>query len=196
MVSAVLLAAGVSKRMGEPKLLLPLGNSTVVEQTIDNLLGSSVSEVIVVLGHKAEEMIKAIANRPVKIVVNSVYHQGMSTSIITGISLVDSRARAIMLVLADQPFIDSQTINRLIEEFLNHDKGIAIPAHKGRRGHPIIFSMKYKGALLELKGDIGGREVIRDYPDDILEVIVDTPSINIDIDNMGDYQSHFNRFNS
>ena len=191
MVSAILLAAGVSKRMGEPKLLLPLGNSTVVEQTIDNLLGSRVSEVIVVLGHRAEEMIKAIANRPVKIVVNPIYHQGMSTSIVAGLNLVDSKAQAVMLALADQPFINSKTINRLIEEFFNHDKRIAIPAHQGRRGHPIIFSMKYKGELLELKGDIGGREIIRGHPDDILEVTVDSSSINIDIDNMGDYQSHF-----
>ena len=192
MVSAILLAAGASERMGKPKQLMPLGNSTIVEQTIDNLLGSRVGEVIVVLGHRAEELIKAIANRPVKIIVNPIYHQGMSTSIVTGLSLVDSRAQAVMLALADQPFIDSKTINRLMEGFFNHSKGIAIPAHQGRRGHPIIFSIKYKGELLELKGDIGGRQIIREHPDDILEVAVDSPSINIDIDNIGDYQSHFN----
>lgn len=191
MVSAILLAAGASKRMGKPKQLMPLGNSTILEQTIDNLLGSRVSEVIVVLGHRAEEMTKVIANKPVKIIINPAYQQGMSTSIITGLNLVDSRAQAVMLTLADQPFIDSKTIDRLIEEFSNHNKGIAIPAYKGMRGHPIIFSIKYKGALSELKGDIGGRQIIREHPDDILAVTVDSPSINIDIDDIDEYQSRF-----
>lgn len=191
MVSAILLAAGAAKRMGKLKQLMPLGNSTIVEQSIDNLLNSRVSEVIVVLGYRAEEMTKAIANRPVKIVVNPIYHQGMGTSIVTGLSLVDKRAEAVMLALADQPFIDGKTINRLIEEFFNRNKGIAIPVHKGRRGHPIIFSMKYKGELLDSRGDIGGRQIIREHPNDILEVTVDTPSINIDIDSMDDYHSRF-----
>ena len=184
MVSAILLAAGEAKRMGKLKQLMPLGNSTIVEQTIDNLLSSKVHEVIVVVGYRAEEVIRRIATKPIKIAVNPIYQQGMGTSIITGLSQVDSRAQAIILVLGDQPFVDSQTINRLMDEFDTHDKGIVIPVHQGRRGHPIIFSLKYRAQLSELKGDIGGREIIREYPDDILEVTVDCEGINIDIDTM------------
>ena len=128
MVSAILLAAGESKRMGKPKQLMLLGDGTMVEQTIDNLLSSNVSEVIVVLGHKAKEVMERIAGKPIKTVVNPIYHQGMSTSIVAGLNLVDSRAQAVMLALGDQPFVDSQTINKLIEEFDTHDKGIAISA--------------------------------------------------------------------
>jgi len=190
MISAILLAAGESKRMGEPKLLMPFGQNTIVEQAIDNLLGSAVDEVIVVVGYRAEEVIKTIGAKPVKVVINPDYEQGVSTSIIAGLKLVDSRARVVMLALGDQPLINSQTINRLIEEFYNRDKGIAIPTYRGRRGHPIIFAIKYKEKLLELKGDIGGRQIVRDHPDDILEVAVNSKSIISDIDTIGDYQSH------
>ena len=190
MVSAILLAAGESKRMGRPKLLLPFGKGTVLGQTIDNLLSSKVDEVIVVLGYRAQEMIKAIANRPVKVVVNPIYHQGMSTSIITGLNLVDDKAQRLMIALADQPLINNKTFNRLIEESLGADKCIIIPIYGGKRGNPIIFSAKYKEELLSLKGDVGGRQIIRQHPDDILEVAADSESINIDIDTMGNYYSH------
>jgi len=189
MLSAILLAAGESKRMGKPKQLMPFGQSTLLEQAIDNLMNSAVDEIIVVLGYKAEEMIKTIAAKPVKIVVNPNYRQGMSTSIIAGLSLVDSQAQTVMLALGDQPSVDSQTINRLIEEFYRHDKGIAIPTYRGMRGHPIIFAIKYKQELLELRGDIGGREIIRHHPDDVLEVAVDSASVASDIDTKSDYQS-------
>jgi len=183
MVSSILLAAGKSRRMGKPKQLIPWGQSTILEQTIDNLLGSVVNEVIVVIGHMADEISQSIATKPVKMVVNRDYAQGMSTSIIAGLNMVDSQAQAVMLALGDQPLIDSQTINRLVEEFYNHDKGIAIPTYQGRRGHPVIFALKkYKEELLELRNDIGGRYIIKSHPDDILEVAVNCKGICIDID--------------
>jgi len=189
MISAILLAAGESKRMGELKQLMPFGqNTTIVEQAIDSLLSSAVSEVIVVVGYRAEEVIKSIVGKPVKIAINPNYRQGMSTSIIAGLNLVDSRAQAVMLTLGDQPLINSQTINRLIEEFHNHNRGITIPTYQGRRGHPIIFAIKYKEKLLELKGDIGGRQIVKDHPDDILEVAVNAGGIITDIDTISDYQ--------
>jgi len=187
MISAILLAAGQSKRMGEPKQLMRFGQSTIVEQAIDNLLGSIVNELIVVLGHRAEEVRGLITTRPVRLAVNPDYQQGMSTSIIAGLNLVDSRARAVMLALGDQPFIDSQTINRLIDGFNNHDKGIVIPTYQSKRGHPIIFAMKYRKQLLELKGDVGARQLIQENPEDILEVVVDCEGILVDIDTVDSY---------
>lgn len=187
MISAILLAAGKSRRMGKPKLLMPFGQSTIVEQAIDNLLSSVVNEVIVVVGYGAKESIKTLVTKPVKLVTNPDYEQGMSTSIITGLNLVDSQAQAVMLALGDQPLINSQTINRLVKEFYNHDKGIAIPTYQGSRGHPIIFAIKYKEKLLELKGDMGGRQIIKDHPDDILEVAVNCAGIYIDIDTVDNY---------
>ena len=182
MISAIILAAGESKRMGKSKQLIPFGRSTILEETVNNMLNSKVSEVIVVLGSRADEVTEKIAFKPVKTVVNPDYQQGMSASVIAGLRLIDSSALAVMIALGDQPLINSQAINRLIEEFCNHDKGIAIPTYQGRRGHPVIFAMKYKEKLLELKGDIGGREIIDRYPDDVLEVAVNCEGIYIDID--------------
>lgn len=177
--------------MGELKQLMPLGEGTIIEQAIDNLLDSGVDETIVVLGHKAEEIKRVIATKPVKITVNPNYGQGMSTSIIAGLNLVSSQAQAVMLALGDQPLVDSQTINRLIAEFHSHDKGIAVPTYKGKRGNPVVFAIKYKPELLELKGDIGGREIIKRHPDDILEVAVDSESVITDIDTEEDYPPPF-----
>ena len=195
MVSAILLAAGESKRLRMPKLLLPFGKSTILEQTIDNLLNSRVDEVIVVLGYRAEEMMRKLANRPVKIAINPIYHQGMSTSIVKGLSLVNNRAQAVMVTLADQPLIDSQTINRLIEESLGYDKGIVIPTYQAERGHPVIFASEYKEELLGLKGDIGGRQTIKEHPNDTLEVIADSKAITMDINTIKDYYTHLKLVN-
>jgi molybdenum cofactor cytidylyltransferase len=189
MLSAILLAAGESKRMGEPKQLMPLGSSTLLEQAVDNLLNASVDETIVVVGHRAEEITKAIATKPVKIMLNPNYRQGMSTSIIAGLILVDPKSQAVMLALGDQPLVASQTINQLIEAFNNQNKGIAVPTHKGKRGHPIIFAIRYKPELMELEGDIGGREILQRHPEDILEVAVDSESVITDINTQEDYQS-------
>ena len=187
MISAIVLAAGESNRMGQPKQLMHIGESTILEQAIDNLMDSIVDETIVVLGHEAEEVRKAIATRPVRIAVNPDYRQGMSTSIITGLNLIDLRTQAVMIVLGDQPFVDSQTINNLVKEFVSGDKGIAVPVYQGKRGHPVIFNIGYKDELLNLKGDIGGREIVARYSEDVFEVAVDCEGVCIDIDTVENY---------
>jgi molybdenum cofactor cytidylyltransferase len=189
MLSAILLAAGESRRMGKLKQLMPLGKSTIIEQAIDNLSASAVNEVIVVLGHKAEEIKEAISTRSVKIAFNPSYQEGMGTSIIAGLKLADPRAEAVMLALGDQPLVDSQTINYLIDEFHKSDKGIALPTYKGKRGHPVILAIKYQPELLKLKGDIGAREIIKRHPKDVLEVAVDSAGVISDIDTEEDYPS-------
>jgi molybdenum cofactor cytidylyltransferase len=87
-----------------------------------------------------------------------------------------------MLVLGDQPYVDSPTIDSLLDAFTSNKKGIAIPTYQGQRGHPLIFDRKYEAPLSHLKGDIGGREIIRENPEDVLEVPVDCEGILIDID--------------
>jgi molybdenum cofactor cytidylyltransferase len=186
-VSAILLAAGESKRMGKPKLLLPFGDSTIVEQAINSLLNSKINELIIVVGYRAEELVGKIAKKPVKIVLNRQYQQGISTSIIAGLKTVDKDTRGIMIALGDQPLVDSRTIDRLIEEFQKHDRGIIIPVCQGRRGHPVIFPIKYEEELLQLEGDVGGKQIVKDHPDEVLEVAVNCEGILIDIDTVGTY---------
>ena len=187
MISAILLAAGESNRMGQLKQLMPFGQSTIVERTINNLLNSAVSETIVVLGYREEDVRKTIAGKPIKITINPDYQQGMSTSIIAGLKQVDKGARAVLIALGDQPFVNSQTINSLVEAFIANSRGIIIPVYQGRRGNPVIFAIKYKGELLNLKGDTGGREIIKRHPDDVLEAAVNCEGVLLDIDTMENY---------
>jgi molybdenum cofactor cytidylyltransferase len=191
-VSAVILAAGESKRMGQPKLLMAWEGKTILEHTIDNYLNSMASETVVVLGYKAKELARVIGDRPVISVVNPAYREGMSSSLISGIKSVSPRTQGIMLALADQPAIDNQTINKLIEIFGKRQKNIVIPAYQGKHGHPVIFHIKYRDELLNIKGDIGAREVIQHHADDVLEVAVDCKGVLIDIDTPSDFQNHLN----
>ncbi len=188
MISAVLLAAGESKRMGQPKQLLPLGNKTLVEHALDNLLASRVGEVILVTGNQAENVVKKVGTRPVKVILNPDYRQGMSTSLKQGMTSIDKDAAAVMVVLADQPFIDAALINRLIDEFTRRSKGIIVPVFKGKRGHPIIFAIKYRNELLELQGDAGAKSLLERHPGDVLEVPVASEHIHVDIDDMESYE--------
>ena len=191
-VSAILLAAGESTRMGEPKLLLPFGDGTVLGKTIDNILSCNVDEVIVVLGANAQQTREAIAGKPVKIVFNPDYSQGMSTSLICGLKQVCQQALRIMVALSDQPLIEKDTYNKLIKESVNSSKGITVPLYKAMRGNPIIFAAGYKDEMLQLRGDVGGRELLQRHPEDVYEVAVDSGSIYINLNTMDDYNSALN----
>jgi molybdenum cofactor cytidylyltransferase len=186
-ISAIILAAGESKRMGQPKLLMPFGKTTILGQTVDNYLNSRVNETIVIVGDKYKEISALLRNRSIRVIRNSVFQAGMGTSIVAGVSSANVESHALIIGLGDQPLIDIDTINHLITQFVSHSEGIVYPVVNGMRGHPVIFSVKYKAELLLLEGDMGGREVIRRHPDDVLEIPVDCEEVSIDIDTPDNY---------
>jgi molybdenum cofactor cytidylyltransferase len=189
MIAAIILAAGESKRMGRVKQLLPFRGGTILGQITENLLQSQAAEIVVVLGYQAEKIAPQIARERVKIVVNPDFKQGMSSSIKCGLSHISEAADGVMIVLGDQPLIEKETIDLLIEKHRQSDRGITLPVYKGIRGHPVIFKMKYKDELLRLTGDIGGKQIVERHPSDVLEVEVDSESVIISIDVESDYQS-------
>ena len=174
--------------MGQPKQLLTLGGNTLVEHAIDNLLASRVDEVILVVGNQAEAVTKMVGTRPIKVVLNPDYRLGMSTSLKSGLASIDKDARAVMVVLADQPFIDAALTNRLLDRFSRRNKGIVVPVFNGKRGHPIIFAIKYRDELLLLQGDAGAKALLERHPEDVLEVAVASGHIHVDIDDMASYE--------
>ena len=186
-VAAIVLAAGESKRMGKTKQLLPFGDSTLIEQVVSNTLQSKVAEVIVVLGHQAHVIAPLVADKPVKVVLNRDYQQGISSSIKCGLSHTSKDSDGVMIVLGDQPLIGKEIINKLVEAFARSRHGIVAPVYKRRRGHPVIFTIKYKTELSRLAGDIGAKEIVEAHPEDILEVEVNSESVITDIDNDADY---------
>ena len=186
-VSALLLAAGESQRMGRLKQLLPLGGSTLIEVVLENLLRSRLQEVIVVLGFGAEEIRPRVEAKGVRVAVNPRYKEGMASSLRVGLDALDPRAEGILVALADQPFIPPEVIDRLIEAFQGTSKGIVVTTFQGRRGHPVIFHRRYMEELRSLSGDQGGRELLHRNPEDLLEVEVDCPGVITDIDTLEDY---------
>lgn len=187
-ISALLLAAGESQRMGRPKQLLPLGESTLIEVALENLLRSRLQEVIVVLGFMAEEIRPRVETKGVRVAVNPHYKEGMASSLRVGLEALDPRAGGILVALADQPFIPPEVIDRLIEAFQRTSKGIVVPVFQGRRGHPVIFHRRYEEELRCLSGDQGGRELLQRKPGELLEVDVDCPGVLQDIDTLEDYR--------
>ncbi len=188
-IPGVLLAAGLSTRMGEPKQLLPFGNSTIIETVIDNMLGSKLDEVIVIIGHKSKKVQEAIRHKPIKVVINPDYREGMLTSAQCGVHRLPDRADAFALMLVDQPFITPDLINRVVDAYKATDKGIALPSHNYRRGHPVIFNRRYASDILALDSESGGiRSLFSKNADDIHYVIVDTNRVLKDIDYREDYE--------
>lgn len=187
-ISGILLAAGLSSRMGEPKQLLPFGESTIVETVVDSMLGAKFDEVIVVVGHRASDIRDQLGDRPVSTVFNPNYRKGMLTSAQTGIrGLQESDAFALMLV--DQPFITSALIDRVVDAYVQTNKGIALPSYNYKRGHPVVFHQRYAGEILALGTDSGGvRTLFKKYSDDIYYVAVDTDWVLQDIDYREDYE--------
>ena len=188
LVSAILLAAGKSERMGQNKLLLPFGGRTVIQRTLDSLIASRVGEVIVVLGSKSQEINQSIGGRRALVVLNPNYAKGMSTSLITGLGMVNSKARFVMVALGDQPLITPRVYSQLIEVALGSDKGIILPVYKGERGNPIVISTRYRAEMLKQTGDVGGRELLKAHPEDVLEVLVDCEGVIVNINTEEEYE--------
>lgn len=187
-VSGILLAAGLSTRMGAPKQLLPFGESTIVETVVDNMIAAKFNEVIVVVGHRAAEIEKQLGTRPLKTVFNPDYREGMLTSAQIGIRACEE-SDAFGLMLVDQPFITPNLINQVIEAYQQTEKGIAVPSYNYKRGHPVIFNQKYASDILALETESDGvRTLLKKYSDDIHYVTVDTDRVLRDIDYREDYE--------
>jgi molybdenum cofactor cytidylyltransferase len=187
-ISGILLAAGLSSRMGEPKQLLPFGESTIVETVVDSMLGAKFNEVIVVVGHCGAQVRAQLGTRPVRIVFNSDYREGMLTSAQTGIRTLQGN-EAFALMLVDQPFITSDLIDQVVSAYTQTNKGIALPSYNYKRGHPVIFHQRYAREILALDAESGGvRTLFKKYDDDIHYVTVDTDRVLRDIDYREDYE--------
>jgi len=135
----VILAAGMSSRMGSIKQLLPLGGRTLIENVLENLRESQVDEIVLVLGFSADMIREKIPLDGVKVIINEAYREGMGTSLRTGIAHVSPEASAALVVLADQPFVQPGTIDQLIRVYREQKPQIVIPVYQGFRGNPVLL---------------------------------------------------------
>lgn len=186
MISAILLAAGESKRMGAFKQLLPFEGKTFVQCAVDNLMASGADEIIVVTGHRASDVRAALQDRAVIFAHNADYKSGMSTSIKHGIEAVSKDAEAVLIALADQPQIKAEVIRQLIETWKKDRPLILVPVFDGRNGHPVIFDISLKGEILSVNPREGLRQVVLAHKDEVLRVEA-TDAVLIDFDLPQDY---------
>ena len=197
MTCALVLAAGESRRMGCQKLLLPLGqtpgglsrgSTTVIAHIVDQLLHSAVDDVVVVVGHLGDRVAAELSGRPVTVVDNPEYARGMLSSVRCGLRFLPRPCQAILVALGDQPAITSKLVDDLLLAFANSGKGILVPVHDGKRGHPVLFSATYREEILTHYDDEGLRGLLRAHPGDVHEIAVGTPSILTDMDYPEEYQ--------
>jgi molybdenum cofactor cytidylyltransferase len=189
-IGAIILAGGSSARMGKAKQLLPLGDSTVLEQTIANVRGAEVQEIVMVLGASAEAIRRELHPallKGLKLVVNEDYLHGMSTSLRAGISALDPRSVAALIILGDQPFIRAQTMDQVVRAYRRSFAPIFIPEYLGRRGNPVLLDRSVFSEVMALEGDTGCRAIFSNHQDGIAKVEVEDEGILIDIDDPDDY---------
>lgn len=186
-VAGIVLAAGRSTRLGRPKQLLDLGGRPLLRRTLDNALASSLDQVLLVLGHRADEIAAALGDHPARAIVNPEYAEGQATSVVAGVAALPSDIVGAMLLLGDQPGITPEIIDALLAAWRATPGPIAAPVYGGTIGNPILFRRDLFPDLLRLTGDRGARAIVRARSDDVLRVPVPKESPPPDVDTEEDY---------
>ena len=188
-VVGVVLAAGRATRMAGSKVVRPVGGRPMVARVVDAALDSRLAGTVVVVGHEAESVRKILRDRPLRIIDNPSFANGLSTSVRAALACVGPEYDGALFLLADQPFVTSVLIDRLLEAFAASGKPIVRPDLEGRPGNPVLFSAALFPELMEETGDRGGRGVIERHQHEVCLVAVDDPLICLDIDSLEEYES-------
>ena len=190
MISAIVLAAGMSERMGRPKPLLKIGRKTFLETVCGRIWEGGADEVIVVLGARHELIEEAVDLAREKVVINQEHRLGQLSSLKTGMKLMDGASNQLLLALVDHPKVQTTTYRKLIEECMNNEDSIIIPVFRGRRGHPVLFPRSMYGQIMEAPLAIGARHVVQRNSNMIVEIDVKDDGVLVDIDTQEDLEPH------
>jgi molybdenum cofactor cytidylyltransferase len=192
-IAAIVLAAGRSTRMGQHKLLLPLGGRPLVSYAVEAASASEADPVVVVLGYQATEVAQALPSGRYTTRVNYDFASGMASSLRLGVETLSSLGGGTSpiigaaVLLADQPLISANMINRILIAARAEPVTIIAAAYKGQRGTPVYFPRQLWSELLQVGGDEGGRSVIARHEDLLRLEPFDDPTMSLDVDRMEDY---------
>jgi len=175
------MAAGESRRWGaDNKLLAPIEGRPMIRNTAEAVLKSAVRPLLVVTGHDADGIARALEGLPVSFHPAPDFADGMSASLKAGIAAVPAHCDAALICLGDMPFVSAATFDRLAEAY--EGQAALFPTYRGQRGNPVVLSRALFGAIRNLSGDKGARELLRSIPDQVAEIAVDDPGTLRDVD--------------
>ncbi|HAP31445.1 MAG TPA: molybdenum cofactor cytidylyltransferase, partial [Firmicutes bacterium] len=196
-VSCVIMAAGIGARMGQEKgldkLLLPLGGKTILEHVVDNALqAEAVREIILVTRPRAKKTVKELLRgKNVQLVTNPRYREGMASSLQAGLAAVHPAAQAALFALGDQPFVTPFVYDALIGSYEKNWSILAAPLYRGKRGNPVLLDRRVWPLLMEMQGDMGGRELFSRVAAAHISLLeLETAGVLQDIDTPEDYQRY------
>ncbi len=187
-VAGIILAAGQSTRMGRTKQLLPWAGTTVLGHIILQSNRSCLDQLVLVLGHKAEQIANELDMQNLAVVYNPEYDKGQSTSLKRGIDNLPDDVQAAIFLLADQPLISCSVIDKIVYAYLQTSFPLIIPVHEGRRGNPVLIDRSIFPRLMCLQGDTGARAIFDEYTDYLFEVEIPEPGICLDLDTWDEYK--------
>ena len=175
--------------MGAFKPLLPFGDKTVIETCIDNLLSGGVETIVVVLGHRAEEIHERLAHLPVRFAINDDAESEMGVSIALGAEQLPEEIESIFIALVDQPAVGSEVIKKLLEEKEMRSARLVVPVYEGRGGHPVLLDASFREELKNLDPERGLRSLFDAHSEEVLRVPVSSPYVARDMDEWEDYRA-------
>ncbi|GBD11048.1 Molybdenum cofactor cytidylyltransferase [bacterium HR23] len=194
-VSAVLLAAGESSRMGEPKALLLWQGRPLIQYQIASLADAGAEETVVVLGAQAHRLAPYVRGPGrLTVIINPLWPQGKTTSIVLGLREVSRQASGILVLAVDQPRPPS-VLRPLLEAHERQAPLLVLPVYQGRRGHPPLFHRALLPELLEIREESKGlHAVVEGHRSETVEIPVDNPIVLVDLNTPEDYQEARRRF--
>jgi molybdenum cofactor cytidylyltransferase len=187
MISAIVLAAGRSTRLGRSKQLLPLGGLPLLAHVLRNAAAANLDEVVLVLGHNATTIAGAVGDWGQRIVVNPDYAAGQSTSLRAGLAALDPRSEAAIVLLGDQPQVTRPIIDAITDTYRATGGPIVLPTYGGDRGNPVLFARLLFPELARLTGDEGARSLLATHAAEVVPIPVSDSPPPRDVDTEEDY---------
>jgi molybdenum cofactor cytidylyltransferase len=183
-IAALVLAAGRSTRMGGPnKLLVDVDGAPLVTRTVDAVLASQAGPVLVVTGHMAGDITAALGARPVTVIHNPDFAEGLSTSLRAGLAALPDDVDGVLVCLGDMPRVSAAAIDRLIAAFNPLEgRAICVPVSQGKRGNPVLWDRSFFLEMARVTGDAGAKDLIGRNAELVCEVAVEEPGILYDVD--------------
>ena len=189
MIAAIVPAAGASRRMGRPKLLLPVGGTVVVARVVKALRSGGVHRIVLVIAPGDIELTSWAGASEVELAVNPNPSRGMLSTVVAGLEQLGGAVPEVLLVApGDLPRLTSADVRRLLAARSERDAGLAVPVFRGRRGHPLAIARRLIAEVLILDPEVGLRQLLALHPDELCEVESDSPGVLADLDTPEDYQ--------